>query len=64
MRPKGAHGAVPTGRVRSVVAIEAAPEPINTAAETDGWICTLAGVDAAELEGLMTPEQYADFCKP
>jgi glycine cleavage system H protein len=40
-----------------------APETINAAAESDGWICTLAGVDPAELEGLMTPEQYADFCK-
>lgn len=38
------------------------PEMINDAAESDGWICTLSGVDVAALEDLMTAAQYAKFC--
>lgn len=40
-----------------------APETVNAAAEGDGWICTLSGVEAAALERLMTAEQYAAFCR-
>ncbi len=40
-----------------------APETVNRSPENDGWICTLTGFDAAELESLMTAEQYAAFCK-
>ena len=39
-----------------------APETVNTAAEGEGWICTLSGVDPNALAGLMTPLQYAQFC--
>lgn len=52
------------GKVATVnTALATAPETVNAAAESDGWICTLTGVDLAEIEGLMTPGQYADFCK-
>ena len=44
-------------------ALEDAPETVNQAAETDGWICTLSGVTEGDLDGLMTPEQYAAFIK-
>ena len=48
------------GTVASVnEALEAAPETVNAAAESDGWLCTLEGVDPAALESLMTAEQYA-----
>ena len=39
------------------------PEMINDAPESDGWICTLSGVDATDFEGLMTAAQYAEFCQ-
>ena len=52
------------GTVATVnTALEDAPETINAAAESDGWICTLTGVDPTELADLMTPSQYAEFCK-
>ena len=41
--------------------LEDAPEIINEDAEGKGWICKLTGVDAADLEGLMTAEQYKEF---
>lgn len=37
------------------------PETVNSAPETEGWICTLEGVSPADLEDLMTAEQYAAF---
>ncbi len=40
-----------------------APEIINEAAESDGWLCTISGVDASTLEELMTPQQYEEYCK-
>lgn len=44
-------------------ALSEAPETINQSAEKDGWICELGSFQAAELEGLMTPDQYAAWCK-
>lgn len=41
--------------------LDATPELVNDAAESDGWLCALEGVAATELEGLMTAEQYASF---
>ncbi|MDD3545232.1 MAG: glycine cleavage system protein GcvH [Kiritimatiellae bacterium] len=50
------------GTVESVnAALADAPEKVNAAAETDGWICALAGVEMSELDGLMDEAQYADF---
>ena len=43
-------------------ALEEATELINTAAESDGWFCTISGVTADELDELMTPEQYVEYC--
>ena len=39
------------------------PELVNKDAYGAGWICTLSGVDQAELKSLMTAEQYAAFVK-
>jgi glycine cleavage system H protein len=43
--------------------LSSAPETVNAAPEADGWICILGNINPAELESLMTAEQYADFCK-
>lgn len=39
------------------------PELINDSAEGDGWICRLAEFDAAQIEILMTAEQYKAHCQ-
>lgn len=44
-------------------ALSGAPELINQSAEKDGWICTLGSFSAAELNLLMTEDQYAAWCK-
>jgi glycine cleavage system H protein len=44
-------------------ALAESPQTVNASPEADGWICTLGGVADAELETLMTAEQYAAFCK-
>ena len=41
--------------------LEDAPEIINESAEEKGWICKISGVDAADLEGLMTADAYKEF---
>lgn len=43
--------------------LEDEPEQINEDAHGKGWIFKLSGVNAAELEKLMTEEQYAAFLK-
>lgn len=51
-----------SGKVSEVnSALDGAPETINSDAEGEGWICKMSGVDAADLEALMTPEAYQDF---
>ena len=47
----------------AAIALGRAPELINQSAEKDGWLCTLGSFDAAELDGLMTADQYAAWCK-
>lgn len=39
------------------------PEKINADPYGAGWLCTLSGVAAAELDALMTAAQYAAFLK-
>lgn len=41
--------------------LEEEPEQINDSAENDAWICKLNEVDASEMEGLMTEEEYEAF---
>ena len=41
--------------------LEDEPEKINEDAEGAGWICKLSDITEADLEGLMTAEQYAAF---
>ena len=43
--------------------LEDDPGIINRSAEKDGWICKLDNIDIAELDDLMTPEQYQKFLK-
>lgn len=42
-------------------ALSDAPETINKDAYNAGWIIKLEGVDAKELDGLLTAEQYQAF---
>ena len=41
--------------------LEDSPEIVNESAEEKGWICKISGVDAADLEGYMSAEQYKAF---
>jgi glycine cleavage system H protein len=41
--------------------LEALPALLNSSPEDQGWICRLGGVEAAALERLMSPEQYAAY---
>ncbi|NLL83447.1 MAG: glycine cleavage system protein GcvH [Lentisphaerae bacterium] len=51
------------GTVASInEALNDTPEAVNDDAEGAGWICTLEGVDASDLNDLMTAEEYAKFC--
>lgn len=42
-------------------ALEEAPELVNSAAESDGWLFKLTLSDTAELEGLMDADAYKSF---
>ena len=44
-------------------ALETDPSVLNDDPENAGWICIVKGFDPAQLEGLMTEEQYSAFCK-
>ena len=51
-----------SGTVDSVnTELEEKPELVNESAEDKGWMVKLKGVDAKELDSLMTPEQYQEF---
>jgi len=41
--------------------LEASPELVNAAAESDGWFFKLTISDKGELDGLMDASAYADF---
>ena len=41
--------------------LDDSPELINEDAESKGWICKLSGVNAADIEGMMNPDQYKEF---
>ena len=43
--------------------LEAAPATVNEDAQGRGWFFKLKLADPAEVEGLMTEEQYQDFLK-
>ncbi len=52
------------GTVESVnTALADAPETVNSAAETDGWLCVLKEVAVTDLDDLMDESQYVDFVK-
>jgi glycine cleavage system H protein len=42
-------------------ALEAEPDLVNTAAETDGWFFRMTLADTTELDGLMDGDAYAAF---
>ncbi len=51
-----------TGQVESVNdELDESPEKINQSPYNAGWICVLKEFDAAELENLMTAEEYEQF---
>lgn len=41
--------------------LEEAPETINQSPYDEGWICKLTGIDPAQVESLLSPEQYAEL---
>jgi glycine cleavage system H protein len=41
--------------------LDDSPELINEDAESKGWICKLSSVNAADIEGMMNPDQYKEF---
>ncbi|MDP6438015.1 MAG: glycine cleavage system protein GcvH [Candidatus Brocadiia bacterium] len=54
--------AVLSGTVSEVnAALEDAPEKVNADPYGDGWLCKLDGIDVAELDNLLTPEQYREI---
>ncbi len=54
--------AVLSGTVSEVnAALDDAPEKMNADPYGDGWLCKLDGVDIAELDNLLTPEQYREL---
>ncbi|CEL58068.1 Putative glycine cleavage system H protein, mitochondrial OS=Schizosaccharomyces pombe (strain 972 / ATCC 24843) GN=gcv3 PE=1 SV=1 [Rhizoctonia solani AG-1 IB] len=44
-------------------ALEQKPSLLNTAPESEGWLCKIELSDPSEIETLYTEEQYAKFCK-
>jgi len=53
-----------SGRVAEVnQALVESPEIVNEDPHEDGWICKLADFDRAELEDLLSPEQYESLLK-
>jgi glycine cleavage system H protein len=43
--------------------LEDNPQLINESAEEKGWICKIEGADAADVDGLMSSEEYAAYLK-
>jgi len=41
--------------------LDDAPERINSNPYDDGWICKISNIDKAELDNLMSAEEYAAF---
>lgn len=53
-----------SGTVAEVNAdLEDNPGLINESAEKEAWICKLSNIDVAELDDLMTPDDYAKYLK-
>lgn len=53
-----------TGTISAVnQQLEASPELVNDSPEEQGWLCKATGLNAAELESLMTLEDYQEFIK-
>ncbi|MEX2327612.1 MAG: glycine cleavage system protein H, partial [Pseudomonadales bacterium] len=52
------------GRVIAInETLEDAPETVNESPYDDGWFFKLEPDDETELESLLTPEQYEEFCE-
>ncbi len=50
------------GTVKEVnTELDDAPEKINSDPYGGGWICKISGIDEAELDSLMSAEEYAAF---
>ena len=43
--------------------LEDAPETVNASPEEDGWICKMSGVEEADIEELMSEEDYTAYLK-
>ena len=53
-----------SGKVVEVNAtLEENPALINDSAEDEGWLCKITDIDVAELDSLMTVEEYEQYLK-
>ncbi|KAJ1311082.1 hypothetical protein OPQ81_009586 [Rhizoctonia solani] len=43
--------------------LEGKPSLLNSAPETEGWICKIQLSDPSQIEGLLTEEDYKKFCE-
>ncbi|KAH7344632.1 glycine cleavage H-protein-domain-containing protein [Rhizoctonia solani] len=43
--------------------LEGKPSLLNSAPETEGWLCKIELSDPSEIEGLLKEEEYAKFCE-
>ena len=44
-------------------ALEDSPETINSSPYEEGWFFKLQVVDSSELENLLSPEEYSEYCE-
>ena len=43
--------------------LEDSPETVNLSAFEEGWFFKIEATDISELENLLSPEQYSDYCE-
>ena len=52
------------GKIAEVnAALDKNPSLLNESPEDQGWICRLESYDQAQLAGLMSADEYKEFCK-
>tara|TARA_B100001750_G_C15391449_1_gene537651 strand:- start:197 stop:583 length:387 start_codon:yes stop_codon:yes gene_type:complete len=44
-------------------ALEDSPETINSSPYEEGWFFKLEDIDSSELENLLSPEEYSEYCE-
>ena len=44
-------------------ALEDSPETINSSPYEEGWFFKLEDIDSSDLENLLSPEEYSEYCE-